>query len=217
MEPRILHVDRCWRKGYSRPVSIALTVERGPHAGIARGEILRRLRAMIDLLQLENSEVSFVLTDEARVHRLNKVYRGKDRPTDVLAFAMREGEHADLAGDVLGDVIVSVPTARKQAKERGVAVLDEVTMLLAHGLLHLLGWDHDTAARDRRMKAETARLCAAAAPPPSRRGSAGEASPARGLEKSGSRARGSSSKGGATKVLSRKRTSHGRGAGRGKN
>jgi probable rRNA maturation factor len=216
MEPGILHVDRRRRKGYSRPVSIALTVERGPHAGIARGEILRRLRAMIELLQLEKSEVSFVLTDDARVHRLNKVYRGKDRPTDVLAFAMREGEHADLAGDVLGDVIVSVPTARKQASERGVAVLDEVTMLLAHGLLHLLGWDHDTTARDRRMKAETARLCAAAAPPPTG-GPAGAASPARNRATSVSRARGGSSKGGATKVLSRKRTPPGRGAGRGKN
>jgi probable rRNA maturation factor len=76
---------------------------------------------------------------------------------------MREGEHAELAGDVLGDVIVSVPTAMRQASERGAAVIDEVTMLLAHGLLHLLGWDHDTAAKDRRMRAETDRLCAAAA------------------------------------------------------
>jgi hypothetical protein len=65
---------------------------------------------------------------------------------------------------VLGDVIVSVPTARKQADERGAGVLDEVTMLLAHGLLHLLGWDHDTPAKDRRMRAETDRLCQAAAP-----------------------------------------------------
>ncbi|AKU94598.1 Metal-dependent hydrolase YbeY, involved in rRNA and/or ribosome maturation and assembly [Labilithrix luteola] len=117
---------------------------------------------MIRLLQLEKSDVSFVLTNDEQIHHLNKVYRGKDRPTDVLAFAMHEGEYGSLAGDVLGDVIVSVPTARKQALSRGAAVLDEVTMLLAHGLLHLLGWDHDTAAKDRRMKAETARLCSAA-------------------------------------------------------
>ncbi|MBS2014711.1 MAG: rRNA maturation RNase YbeY [Deltaproteobacteria bacterium] len=133
---------------------------------------------MIDLLQLQKAEVSFVLTDDERVHQLNKVYRGKDRPTDVLAFAMHEGEFGALAGHLLGDVIVSVPTARKQALARragpeadrvrtDAAVLDEVTMLLAHGLLHLLGWDHDTPAKDRRMRAETARLCAAAAPPSS--------------------------------------------------
>ncbi len=144
---------------------IALTLEHGPHPGIAKEEILRRIKAMIKLLQLEKMDVSFVLTDDQTIHQLNKVYRAKDRPTDVLAFAMREGEFADLAGSVLGDVIVSVPTARKQALSRRGDVLDEVTMLLAHGLLHLLGWDHDTPAKDRRMKAETARLCAAAAPP----------------------------------------------------
>jgi probable rRNA maturation factor len=146
---------------------IALSLEHGPHPGIAKVEVARRIKAMIRLLQLEKMDVSFVLTDDETIHQLNKVYRGKDRPTDVLAFAMREGEFADLAGSVLGDVIVSVPTARKQALSRagtGWSVLDEVTMLLAHGLLHLLGWDHDTPAKDRRMKAETARLCAAAAP-----------------------------------------------------
>jgi probable rRNA maturation factor len=145
-------------------VTAELTIERGPHRGIERAEIKRRIFAMIKLLQLEKLEVSFLLTDDERIHQLNKVYRHKDRPTDVLAFAMREGAHGELAGDVLGDVIVSIPTARRQASERGAALVDEVTMLLAHGLLHLLGWDHDTAAKDRRMRAETDRLCAAAAP-----------------------------------------------------
>jgi probable rRNA maturation factor len=119
---------------------------------------------MIALLQLQKSEISFLLTDDNRVHQLNKIYRKKDRPTDVLAFAMREGEFSGLAGDTLGDVIISVPTARRQAEEAGKAVLEEVTMLAAHGLLHLLGWDHDTPAKDRRMKAETDRLLAVAAP-----------------------------------------------------
>ncbi|MBL8743588.1 MAG: rRNA maturation RNase YbeY [Myxococcales bacterium] len=108
---------------------------------------------------MQDREVSLLLTDDARIHQLNKLYRDKDRPTDVLAFAMQEGELAELAGAVLGDVVVSVPTARKQAEERGATVLDEVTMLLAHGLLHLLGWDHETPAKDRRMRAETDRLC----------------------------------------------------------
>lgn len=120
---------------------------------------------MIQLLQLQKMEVSFLLTDDKRIHELNRDYRHKDKPTDVLAFAMCEGEHGELAGDVLGDVIVSVPTARRQAEERGATLIDEVTMLVAHGLLHLLGWDHDTPAKDRRMRAETERLCAAAAPP----------------------------------------------------
>jgi probable rRNA maturation factor len=159
----MLHVDRHHRKGYAPLVAIALTIEHGPHAGLPRAEILRRIKAMITLLQLQKSEVSFVLTNDERIHELNKIYRGKDRPTDVLAFAMHEGEYGALAGRVLGDVIVSVPTATKQAVSAGTPVLAEVTMLLAHGLLHLLGWDHRTDAEDRRMRAETGRLCAAAA------------------------------------------------------
>jgi probable rRNA maturation factor len=142
--------------------TIALTIEHGPHKGLVRGEILRRLQAMIRLLQLHKMEISFVLTTDERVHQLNKFYRKKDRPTDVLSFAMHEGEFGTLAGGLLGDVIVSVPTARRQAETRGAHVLDEVTMLFAHGLLHPLGWDHDSAAKDRRMRAETARLCTAA-------------------------------------------------------
>lgn len=156
----MLHVDRRARKGYSaRALTIALTIEHGPHRGIARQEISRRIQRMIGDLQLKKLEVSFVLTNDKRVHELNRIYRGKDRPTDVLAFAMQEGEFAALAEGVLGDVIVSVETARKQALSRSIAVLEEVTMLLAHGLLHLLGHDHDTDAKDRRMRAETERLC----------------------------------------------------------
>lgn len=119
---------------------------------------------MLRLLQLEKAELSILLTGDRQIHKLNRIYRDKDRPTDVLAFAMREGEFADVAGGLLGDVIISIPTASRQAKARGAATLDEVTMLLAHGLLHLLGWDHDTKKKDAAMRAETNRLCAAAEP-----------------------------------------------------
>ena len=143
---------------------IRLRLEKGPHPGVSRAEIARRGRAMLACLQLTNHELSIVLTNDDQIQYLNNMYRGKDRPTDVLAFAMREGDFSQLAGELLGDVIVSVPTARKQAIQHGRDVMGEVTMLLAHGLLHLLGWDHETAAKDRRMRAETDRLCAAAAP-----------------------------------------------------
>jgi probable rRNA maturation factor len=143
---------------------IHLRIENGPHRGISRPEIRRRIIAMLDALQLDKAELSIVLTDDVQMRELNREYRGKDRSTDVLAFAMREGDFARLAGELLGDVIVSVPTARRQARERGKTTLEEVTMLLAHGLLHLLGWDHDTKEKDRRMRAETDRLVLAAAP-----------------------------------------------------
>lgn len=121
---------------------------------------------MLAALQMEKAELSIVITGDKQIHKLNKLYRKKDRPTDVLAFALREGEFSELSsgrfGVLLGDVIISLPTAARQAKERDVAVLDETTMLLAHGLLHLLGWDHRNDAEDRAMRKETDRLVVAA-------------------------------------------------------
>ena len=94
---------------------------------------------------------------------VNRVYRKKDRTTDVLAFPMTDAEATprNRRTRLLGDLVVSVPVARKQARAANRELLDEVTMLLAHGLLHLVGWDHDTAATDRAMRAETDRLRAA--------------------------------------------------------
>ena len=117
-------------------------------------------RVMLRALGLGRAELSVLLCGDAEIHALNRDYRRKDRPTDVLAFALREGEGGELAGDVLGDVVISLETATRQARERGVAARAEVQMLLAHGLLHLLGWDHRTEGEDRRMRAEVDRLLA---------------------------------------------------------
>jgi probable rRNA maturation factor len=120
---------------------------------------------MLTFLQIEQSELSILLTGDNQIHILNRQYRKKDRPTDVLAFAMREGSHSEFAGEILGDVVISLETAARQAKEHDRAPLEEVTFLLAHGLLHLLGWDHDTEAKDKAMRRETERLCRAAVAP----------------------------------------------------
>lgn len=148
------------------PARAHVVVERASRArGVPRvdeGELARRARAMMAALQLKKEEVSIVLTGDDQIRNLNRIYRHKDRATDVLAFAQREGELAALAGDLLGDVVVSVPTAARQANEKGWDLTEEITMLVAHGILHLLGWDHDTDAKDRRMRKETDRLCAAA-------------------------------------------------------
>ncbi|MEO8878444.1 MAG: rRNA maturation RNase YbeY [Polyangiaceae bacterium] len=140
--------------------------------------ITTRATRMLAAVQMQKAELSIVLTGDKQIHKLNKDYRGKDRPTDVLAFAMREGEFGAISpdeargkvGELLGDVIVSLATAARQARERGVAPLDEVTMLIAHGILHLLGWDHETAAKDRAMRKETDRLVAAATSRPPYKG-----------------------------------------------
>jgi len=141
---------------------VRLIVEEGPHAGVSRADVTRRARAMLATLQLEDRELSIVLTGDVQIQKLNRIYRKKNKPTDVLSFSQQEGEMGDHAGRLLGDVVVSIPTARKQAEAHGKDLVSELTMLLAHGLLHLLGWDHETDAEDRRMRRETDRLCAAA-------------------------------------------------------
>jgi len=148
---------------------VRLRVEDGPHRDLDTREIARRARVVFRELALGDTELSVVLTSDATIHALNRDYRKKDRPTDVLAFAMHEGEMGDAGGDLLGDVIVSVETARRQARRARRELALEVTMLMVHGVLHLLGWDHETATKDRAMRAETARLVALASAPPARR------------------------------------------------
>jgi probable rRNA maturation factor len=98
------------------------------------------------------AELSVTLVDDAEIHRLNRAYRRIDRPTDVLAFAMREGDGADLHPHLLGDVVISLETAARQAARRRVPLMDEVRLLLTHGILHLLGYDHERSpAEARRM------------------------------------------------------------------
>ncbi len=141
---------------------VRLVVEEGPWRGVSRADVVRRARAMLVAVQMADAELSILLTGDDQIQNLNRIYRKKNRPTDVLAFAQREGEHGEHAGRLLGDVVVSIPTTRRQAQAAGRDPGSELTMLLAHGLLHLLGWDHATPAEDRRMRRETDRLCAAA-------------------------------------------------------
>jgi probable rRNA maturation factor len=84
---------------------------------------------------------------------LNRQYRGKDRTTDVLSFSLREGPFSEVQPEVLGDIVIAVPTAARQAAEAGHALGREIEVLLVHGLLHLLGYDHERGGNEeRRMK-----------------------------------------------------------------
>ena len=91
----------------------------------------------------EDCEVSIFFTDDTEIHRLNKLYRYVDRPTDVLAFAMREGVDGELNQEILGDVVISLPRVEQQAKNYGHSFDVEMSLLVSHGILHLLGYDHE--------------------------------------------------------------------------
>ncbi len=92
------------------------------------------------------AEISLVFVDNGYIRQLNREYRGIDSPTDVLSFALEEGEPMPDAGEerILGDVVLSLERAEEQAKEFGHGFMREVAYLTAHGVLHLLGYDHGT-------------------------------------------------------------------------
>lgn len=119
---------------------------------------------MLRHLGREEHELSVLLTDDAFIQTLNETHRGKDRPTDVLAFAQNEGEGMPTPLDhgLLGDVVISLDTAERQARARKHALMDEVCFLLAHGILHLVGYDHQTDAEEAAMNAKTSELVASA-------------------------------------------------------
>jgi probable rRNA maturation factor len=91
----------------------------------------------------EDCEVSVFITDDQEIHKLNKLYRDSDRPTDVLAFAMREGMDNNLNRDILGDVVISLTTAERQANIYNHSLEEEISLLASHGVLHLLGYEHE--------------------------------------------------------------------------
>lgn len=90
-----------------------------------------------------SGDVTVLLTDDAAIHTMNRVYRSVDRPTDVLSFPAREGERVlQIPDGYLGDIAISVDTAKRQAEEYGHSFSRELSFLTVHGMLHLLGYDH---------------------------------------------------------------------------
>lgn len=122
-------------------VEVRLSAARGAHA-------VRVVRAAARewLSKLGYAEVSLSLVPDAEMRELNRRFRRKDRPTDVLSFPLEEGRRH------LGDVVISLDTARRQAKEGGWPLSVELRRLLAHGLLHCAGHDHEAPGDARRMQ-----------------------------------------------------------------
>jgi probable rRNA maturation factor len=142
---------------------VRLRIE-GLSAGVEHASVLTRrfAKRMLSALQLQDAELSLLLCDDRVMRRLNREHRRIDRPTDVLAFAMREGPAIVSMQDSLGDVVISWPTTKRQARSNGQTPERELCLLLAHGLLHLLGFDHANKVDERRMMARAHMLMAAA-------------------------------------------------------
>ena len=105
---------------------------------------------MMAYLGCRDRELSVVFVHDERMRSLNRTYRCKDHPTNVLAFPQRQTYEGEPQTLLLGDVVISLPTAAREAHELGQTLEERVVFLLAHGLLHLLGYDHEQSAAQRR-------------------------------------------------------------------
>ena len=93
-------------------------------------------------------EISILIVDDPQIEELNQQYLNREGPTNVIAFAMREGEFADLSPHLLGDVVISMDTAAKEAQIAATSMERRFNELLVHGVLHLMGFDHETSEED---------------------------------------------------------------------
>lgn len=132
------------------PVSLQVQVR---SVRFDRRRLLRLAQAMLKIIDEPSADMSVSFVGDRRMRRLNHRFRHKNRSTDVLAFAFREAPHPfKLAGAHLGDVVIALPTAQRQAKAARRPLEEELLALLIHGVLHLCGYDHE------RSRAEALRM-----------------------------------------------------------
>ena len=91
------------------------------------------------------AELSLLITDDTEIARFNKQYLARNGPTNVIAFPMTEGEFSGITPGLLGDVVISLDTADREAGDMGISLEDRFTQLLIHGILHLFGYDHEAS------------------------------------------------------------------------
>jgi probable rRNA maturation factor len=135
----------------------------GPPRGLVTGSFDRallanRTRRALRALEQARAELSLALVGDVAMAALNERHRGKRGATDVLSFSLVEGAHSEFRGALLGDVVIDVEQAARQARRARRPLDDELAKLMIHGVLHLLGHDHEAAAEARRMRAEERRL-----------------------------------------------------------
>jgi len=125
-------------------------------AKIDRNKIIGCAGYVLKAMSEDNAELSLVLVNDMYIRNLNWKYRNKDSVTDVLAFPMRDSR--GLSGDVLGDVVISVETAKREAKKRKKDLQEELDLYFVHGILHLLGYDDEKPRARKKMKAKEREL-----------------------------------------------------------
>lgn len=111
-------------------------------------------RKILSVSGCPDAQLSVLIVDDAQIQEVNRDYLGKDRPTNVISFAMQEGEGEGIQPDLLGDVVISAETAARDAEEAKTSFESELYFLLLHGILHLLGYDHERGTQSEAKRME---------------------------------------------------------------
>jgi probable rRNA maturation factor len=117
---------------------------------VDRRKIGAAARRILKTLGYEGYELTVVLADDREITRLNRQYFRRNRPTNVISFPMMDDSPVSLRSRILGDVVISAETARRDAGEAGEKAEDEILFLMIHGILHLAGYDHEGSVAERR-------------------------------------------------------------------
>jgi probable rRNA maturation factor len=112
-------------------------------------KIKKAAERILASLRISGYELSVLLLDNRGIRAVNKKYLGRNRPTNVISFSLAEGEFGNINPHVLGDVVISAEKALEQAEIRGTGLEEELTFLLIHGILHLVGYDHEKKGSER--------------------------------------------------------------------
>lgn len=108
------------------------------------------MQVILNALDFPKGEISILFVDDPQIENLNQQYLNRKGPTNVIAFAMREGEFPHLTPHLLGDVVISTDTTDREAQSSGMRMEQRINELLVHGILHLFGYEHERSEQDAR-------------------------------------------------------------------
>lgn len=119
---------------------------------IGKRKIRVKVTKLLKMMDCVNKEISITFVDDDTIQCINKQYLSKDRPTNVISFSLQEGEFGDINPEILGDVVISVDTAQHDAEKGNLSFDEEILFLIIHGLLHLLGYNHENTSRAKALR-----------------------------------------------------------------
>lgn len=139
-------------------MAVLITNRQNRHP-IQTSDVSRKAQAILNALECPKAELSILIVDDPQIATLNRDYRNRSGPTNVIAFAMRDGAFAEVTPDLLGDVVISTDAVSREAEKMALNFTRRFDELLIHGILHLLGFDHERSESEaRRMEERTQEL-----------------------------------------------------------